>query len=169
MSPDVTYESFLGHRFTTPAAGVLSQVLERARERRLLLDEPLVAAVALWTLLRSEQKVAHHVLATAGVDLEELGRQVDRLLERGQRLPSCSGEPFDRDADDTGQTGTAALQSLAERSREEAARLERDYIGTEHLLLAIISMADPPLACLLSHFRISYVPIRETVIKVLGP
>jgi ATP-dependent Clp protease ATP-binding subunit ClpC len=60
------------------------------------------------------------------------------------------------------------VESLLCRSREEAAGLNHNYVGTEHLLLAIIAGAGPSLACLLSHFGISHGRMREIVIELLG-
>jgi Ca2+:H+ antiporter len=55
------------------------------------------------------------------------------------------------------------LTDLVAAARAEAARLGHDYVGSEHLLLALLGSGDPPLDAILTSFQIDPAQVRERV------
>lgn len=53
------------------------------------------------------------------------------------------------------------MSQLLPAARAEAARLQHDYLGTEHLLLALVQTADPTLTTILSAFSVTPEQLRE--------
>ena len=50
-------------------------------------------------------------------------------------------------------------------ARTEAARLQHDYVGTEHLLLALVQGAEPALLTVLGTFAATPDQLRERIEK----
>jgi Ca2+:H+ antiporter len=57
------------------------------------------------------------------------------------------------------------LTDLLTVARGEAARLQHDYVGTEHLLLALIQTGDPSLTTILSAFSVTSEGLKERIEK----
>jgi Ca2+:H+ antiporter len=57
------------------------------------------------------------------------------------------------------------LSDLLAAARAEAVRLRHDYIGTEHLFLALLSSSDPSLSTILAAFSIAPDTLRERLEK----
>ncbi|MEO8138710.1 MAG: calcium/proton exchanger [Gemmatimonadota bacterium] len=57
------------------------------------------------------------------------------------------------------------MTELLAAARVEAARLQHDYVGTEHLVLALIQTGDPSLATILSAFSSTPAALRERLEK----
>jgi len=57
------------------------------------------------------------------------------------------------------------LSDLIAAARQEAARLGHDYIGSEHLLLALVGTGDPALGAVLTAFSIAPETLRERIEK----
>jgi Ca2+:H+ antiporter len=55
------------------------------------------------------------------------------------------------------------LTDIVATARAEAARLGHDYIGSEHLFLALLESGDPSLATILSSFNLDPAVVRERV------
>ena len=76
-----------------------------------------------------------------------------------QHLPRHQGRPCDH-ADRRGQ---AALTDIVAAARAEAARLGHDYIGSEHLFLALLGSGDPSLGTILTSFNLDPAVVRERI------
>lgn len=57
------------------------------------------------------------------------------------------------------------MTDLLTVARGEAARLQHDYVGTEHLLLALIETGDPSLTTILSAFSVTPAGLKERIEK----
>ncbi len=57
------------------------------------------------------------------------------------------------------------MTDLLAAARVEAARLQHDYVGTEHLVLALIQTGDPSLSTILSAFSATPAALRERLEK----
>lgn len=53
-------------------------------------------------------------------------------------------------------------------AQEEAKDLGHSYVGTEHLLLAILKMNDKPLSAILERYGLTYARVKNEVISIVG-
>jgi len=81
-------------------------------------------------LLADGESVAALVLASLGVSLEETRARVEEITGRGQGAPA-GHLPF-----------TPQAKKVLQRALPEAVQLGHSYIGTEHLLLALLAAGD---------------------------
>ncbi len=82
----------------------------------------------LFALFQQEKGLVSDILSELGVDIEAVNGQVDAIL-RG--APSVTYE--------TGQIyATPRVAQLIERAAKEAERLKDEFIGTEHLFIAMV-------------------------------
>jgi hypothetical protein len=114
-------------RFTPRARQVVVDAHDAARaESRATVGVPDL----LLGLLRDQQALAPRLLVAQGVDLDAL------RTAAAAALPAPSGEPkalvpFDEPA-----------RKVLELSFREALRLGHNYVGTEHILLALLEVDD---------------------------
>lgn len=114
----------MNQRFTEKARDALNSALELARE----MGHTYVGTEhILLGLLSVEDSIANRILTSRGVDLETTKELIISAVGKGS--PS----------DVTGADMTPMTKKIIEESSFAAARLGHNYIGTEHLLLAIAS------------------------------
>ncbi len=150
-------------RMTDSARRILEQIGARASDRGLhVVDSASIVWLALFSLLLWERKVGRMALERIGVNAFELARSVDALLEakveehpvvydqrQGIAVHAKTGEPHEH------SDIRALLEPLLKQAENEASDLGHNYIGSEHLALAIVRLADPSLAALLQEPRSS--------------
>ncbi len=111
-------------RFTEQAQGALAlsqELLRQYRHSQWDVEHILLA------LLQQEAGLVGDILRGLGVDVDKVKRQVEAVLEK-----------FPKTAYETGQVyATPGIASLLKRAGDEADRLKDEFIGTEHLLIAI--------------------------------
>lgn len=84
----------------------------------------------LLALLRQQDGLAVRIFQKMNVNIEQLTKEVERLL---QQKPSVTGSGVE-----AGKVYvTNALQQLLVRAEAEAKQLQDEYISVEHLLLAL--------------------------------
>ena len=111
-------------------------------------------------------------LERTGVEIDSLAHDVNKSLyaacaevrkqmgrKKPQKLPS-------------GQLGVVAnfqtlLAPLLAAAEHEALGLGHNWVGTEHLLLAIVRLADPRLCEELQRHRVTYEKLRKAVLDTL--
>jgi ATP-dependent Clp protease ATP-binding subunit ClpA len=156
---------------------ILKQIPCRASDRGLLVvNGSSIVMMALWSLLMWERKVGRVALEQMGVDPFDLARALDRLLEeitrehqvvydarRQQSVLLKTREPYE------GYDFDALLEPLLQRAEHEALELGHKYVGSEHLLLAIVRLADSTLAAILQQHSIDHDRVKEAVLSVLQP
>jgi hypothetical protein len=132
-------------------------VLEAAAESARVLRHPYVGTEHLLLgLFAPRDGIAARVLAGEGITRSWCEEFVLTNTKRGRVVPQ--GElPFTPRADD-------ALRGAA----EEALALGHDYIGTEHLLLALFGVPDGLAAGVLGEFGATYDDVRSRVIETLA-
>jgi uncharacterized protein (DUF433 family) len=142
------------HRFTSDAIRVLDDADERASARGMLGELP--DALVLWAMLRWERKVGVTALAACGVDLGSLEKTVDEGLQtqRGFSHPLT--------IDYTG-IGNIAIWAV-----EEAKGLGHQYVGTEHLLLALCRSSHPLTVSVFRKCRITPEVYRPKLMELLS-
>jgi len=107
-------------------------------------------------LLKLGQGIAVNVLRNFNLDYETVRQEVERLVGFGPEI-QVYGDP----------ALTAKVKKVFEFSNEEAASLNHNYVGTEHLLLALLRQTDGVAAQVLENLNVSLKDIRREVLKEL--
>jgi ATP-dependent Clp protease ATP-binding subunit ClpA len=167
--------SWSARHITDSAQRILKQVPSRASDRGLfVVDGSSVVMMTLWSLLLWERKVGRAALEWMGVDPFDLARGLGPLLEEkarqhpvafdsqlGAPVFAKTGEPY------RGWDFAATLEPLLQQAEHEALGLGHNWVGSEHLLLAIIRLADQELAGLLQKHSVTHERVREAVLQLL--
>ena len=111
-------------RFTDRARRV---VVLAQHEARTLDHDYIGTEHILLGLIDEGQGVATTALTSMGVSLEEMRQAVRDTIGRGAQPPESGHIPF-----------TPQAKKVLELSLRESMQLGHDYIGTEHVLLALI-------------------------------
>ena len=111
-------------RFTDRARRV---VILAQHEARTLDHDSIGTEHILLGLIDEGQGVATTALTSMGVSLEEMRQAVRDTIGRGAQPPESGHIPF-----------TPQAKKVLELSLRESMQLGHDYIGTEHVLLALI-------------------------------
>ena len=140
-------------KFTERARKVLSLAQEEAHrfQHNYLGTEHLLLG-----LVREGEGVAAKVLANLGVELNNVRAAVEFIIGRGDRIV-------------LGKFGfTPRTKKVIELAVDEARRLNHHYIGTEHLLLALIREGEGIAAGVLESLGVNLEKARTQTILVLG-
>jgi len=139
-------------RFTDRARRVvvIAQEEARALEHSYVGPEHILLG-----LVREGQGVAARALTELGVDLGAVRQQTEDLIGRGEHSPS-GHIPF-----------TPRAKKLLELSLREALQLGHNYIGTEHLLLAVLREGENVGAQVLVRMGTDLNQVRLQVLKLL--
>jgi hypothetical protein len=166
-------ELFARH-FTTSAIHIVEQLWPRAADRSITTEvtEQTVPMLALWSILRWERKVGLVALERMGVEVDALARDVGLALDEACADIRRQAGPPKLQSLASGQRGMvvdfqAPLAPLLAAAEHEALRLGHNWVGTEHLLLAILQLADPRLCEVLGRHRVELDGVRQAVRKLL--
>ncbi|MBP7074887.1 MAG: ATP-dependent Clp protease ATP-binding subunit [Rhabdochlamydiaceae bacterium] len=107
-------------------------------------------------LLKLGQGIAVNVLRNFNLDYETVRQEVERLVGFGPEI-QVYGDP----------ALTAKVKKAFEFANEEAASLNHNYVGTEHLLLALLRQSDGVAAQVLENLNVNLKDIRREVLKEL--
>jgi hypothetical protein len=141
----------------------LTRLSERSRqalqfasaETHALGHSAISVAHLLLGLLRENNSFAAHVLRDLGVTLDQVRGAVTALASSDTMLP------HDVSLDE----GSRRVFALA---AQEARQHGHDYIGTEHILLALMREADPVIPVVLQHANVSPAQVSARVEEVLS-
>jgi len=170
-------QELCARHFTTSAIYIVDQIWHRAADRSMgsaELTEQTTTMLLLWSLLRWERKVGLVAHEHSGVELDSLARDLDALLREAS---SDAGKQLaDLRQYTILATGKRAeiidfrtpLEPVLAQAEHEALALGHNYVGTEHLLLAMINRACPRLLYLLAKHSVSYDRIRQSVLEALA-
>jgi ATP-dependent Clp protease ATP-binding subunit ClpC len=140
-------------RFTEEARQV---VVLAQDEARLLKHNYIGTEHILLGILREESGLAARVLESFDITLEEVRAQVSRIIGPGDEL--ATGQiPF-----------TPRTNRVLELALREALSLGHNYIGTEHLLLALAREGEGVAARILLDFDASPRTVAREVLGMLG-
>jgi ATP-dependent Clp protease ATP-binding subunit ClpA len=162
-------ETWSARHITSTAQHILKQILSRAADRGLdVADAGSVVLLVLWSLLLWERKAGRVALERLGVDPFDLAREVDRLLvEKAAEAPVAC---------DSQRQGPVIVQvwdfdhllgPLLQRAEHEALALGHGWVGSEHLLLAVVGLADEGLSAILRQRSVDHGRVSEAVLGVL--
>ena len=139
--------------FTKRAKRVIN---EMAQEEAKRLGHDFVGPEHVFLgLLKEEDSVAVKILINLNINLNELRKDVERKA-REENLMLDLPSSQDR------------YQKVVEGSREEAKRMKHNYIGTEHILLALLRDNNNIAAGVLSTYSVNYNVIKSEILRLLG-
>ncbi len=141
-------------RFTDRARKVMSLARQEAQRFN---HEYIGTEHILLGLIQEGSAVAANVLRNLDVDLDKIRREVEKIVQHGQSMPTMGNLPF-----------TPRAKKVLEFSVEEASNLGHNYIGTEHLLLGLIRESEGVAAQVLMNLGLKLEEVREEVLDVLG-
>lgn len=109
-------------------------------------------------------------LRAVGIDADEVFRRIEEAFgDTAWFLADAPEEPvrrlFGRRG---GRFGTEARRVL-EQSLRQALALKHRHIGTEHILLGLLALPQPPLPDLLARHGVTYEQVRQRVLAALRP
>ena len=141
-------------RFTERARKVMGFA---RREAQRFHHEYIGTEHILLGLIQEGQGVAANVLKSMAVDLEKISREIEKIVKAGPALEPSVQIPF-----------TPRAKKVVELALEEAGNLGHNYIGTEHLLLALLREQEGIAAHVLRALGVRLDEVREEVIEFLG-
>ena len=107
-------------------------------------------------LLKLGQGVAVNVLRNLNLDFETVRAEVEKLVGFGPEI-QVYGDP----------ALTGRVKKVFEFANEEAANLNHNYVGTEHLLLGLLRQTDGVAAQVLENLNVNLKEVRKEVLKEL--
>jgi len=133
-------------------------VLANARaEAARLRHEYVGTEHLLLGLLHSDAGVGMVVIDSFGVDAAGIATKLEAAINGGHGSAISVDLPY-----------TSRAKKVLELAMAEAVFLNHAYVGTEHLLLGLISEGDGIAAQMLGEFGITLEPARDAVRKILG-
>ena len=133
------------------------QVIKLAKKEAQRLNHNYLGTEhILLGLMKLGQGIAVNVLRNMNVDYELIRQEVERLVGFGPEI-QVYGEP----------ALTGKVKKVIEFSNEEAAALNHNYVGTEHLLLGLLRETDGVAAQVLENLNVNLKEVRKEVLKEL--
>ncbi|NGX27047.1 MAG: ATP-dependent Clp protease ATP-binding subunit ClpC [Chlamydiae bacterium] len=133
------------------------QVIKLAKKEAQRLNHNYLGTEhVLLGLLKLGQGIAVNVLRNLNLDYETVRAEVERLVGFGPEI-QVYGDP----------ALTGKVKKVFEFANEEAASLNHNYVGTEHLLLALLRQTDGVAAQVLENLNVNLKDIRKEVLKEL--
>jgi len=133
------------------------QVIKLAKKEAQRLNHNYLGTEhVLLGLLKLGQGIAVNVLRNLNLDYETVRTEVERLVGFGPEI-QVYGDP----------ALTGKVKKVFEFANEEAASLSHNYVGTEHLLLALLRQTDGVAAQVLENLNIVLKDVRKEVLKEL--
>lgn len=133
------------------------QVIKLAKKEAQRLNHNYLGTEhALLGLLKLGQGVAVNVLRNLNIDFETVRSEVEKLVGYGPEI-QVYGDP----------ALTGKIKKVFEYANEEAANLNHNYVGTEHLLLGLLRQTDGVAAQVLENLNVNLKEVRKEVLKEL--
>lgn len=133
------------------------QVIKLAKKEAQRLNHNYLGTEhVLLGLLKLGQGIAVNVLRNLNLDYETVRQEVERLVGFGPEI-QVYGDP----------ALTAKVKKVFEFANEEAASLNHNYVGTEHLLLGLLRQTDGVAAQVLENLNVNLKDVRKEVLKEL--
>jgi ATP-dependent Clp protease ATP-binding subunit ClpC len=107
-------------------------------------------------LLKLGQGIAVNVLRNMNIDYELIRQEVERLVGYGPEIQLHTDPAL-----------TGKVKKVIEFSNEEAATLNHNYVGTEHILLGLLRQTDGVAAQVLENLNVNLKEVRKEVLKEL--
>jgi len=112
----------------------------------------------LLALLQQEKGLVGDILRQLGVDVEAVRREVEKAVEKFPRLAYEATQIYP----------TPRVNHLSEMAKAEADRLKDEFIGTEHLLIAMAGEEKGEAASILHRFGIDQEKVYRALQEIRG-
>jgi ATP-dependent Clp protease ATP-binding subunit ClpC len=133
------------------------QVIKLAKKEAQRLNHNYLGTEhVLLGLLKLGQGVAVNVLRNLNLDFETVRNEVERVVGYGPEI-QVYGDP----------ALTGKVKKVFEFANEEAAALNHNYVGTEHLLLGLLRQTDGVAAQVLENLNVNLKEVRKEVLREL--
>jgi len=133
------------------------QVIKLAKKEAQRLNHNYLGTEhVLLGLLKLGQGIAVNVLRNLNLDYDTVRAEVERMVGFGPEI-QVYGDP----------ALTGKVKKVFEYANEEATSLNHNYVGTEHLLLALLRQTDGVAAQILENLGINLKDVRREVLKEL--
>lgn len=133
------------------------QVIKLAKKEAQRLNHNYLGTEhVLLGLLKLGQGVAVNVLRNLNIDFDTVRTEVEKLVGFGPEI-QVYGDP----------ALTGKVKKVFEYANEEAANLNHNYVGTEHLLLGLLRQTDGVAAQVLENLNVNLKEVRKEVLKEL--
>lgn len=133
------------------------QVIKLAKKEAQRLNHNYLGTEhILLGLMKLGQGIAVNVLRNLNLDYDAIRNEVERLVGFGPEI-QVYGDP----------ALTGKVKKVFEFANEEAASLNHNYVGTEHLLLALLRQTDGVAAQVLENLNANLKEVRKEVLKEL--
>lgn len=152
----------LSERFSTHLKNVLVKAIQLATE---LKQKEVTPAHLLFAILKEKGSLAHEILQQTGLK--------ETFLENAiLQIPSEKGQNSEQNlANTVAQANLAPLSAIAKGALEKAFLIasenNHNFLGTEHLLSAILQINDPLISDILRQTKISVNEIEEQLKNIL--
>ena len=135
----------------------VKQVLLLARREAERFNHPHIGTEHLLLgLLALNEGVAVNILNSMGLNLAALRLEVEKCCGTGSETVTSGELPF-----------TPRLRKVMAIAAEEALAMHYNFIGTEHLLLAILREGSSQAARIMRNLKVDLEAVREAVVKTL--
>lgn len=139
--------------FTKRAKRVIN---EMAQEEARRLGHDFVGPEHIFLgLLKEEDSVAVKILINLNINLGELRREVERKSREDNLLMDLP-------------SSHEKYQRIVEASKDEAKRMKHNYVGTEHILLALLRDNNNIASGVMSNYSVNYNVIKSEILRLLG-
>jgi ATP-dependent Clp protease ATP-binding subunit ClpC len=133
------------------------QVIKLAKKEAQRLNHNYLGTEhVLLGLLKLGQGIAVNVLRNMNLEYDSIRAEVERVVGFGPEI-QVYGDP----------ALTGKVKKVFEFANEEASNLNHNYVGTEHLLLALLRQTDGVAAQVLENLNINLKDVRKEVLKEL--
>jgi ATP-dependent Clp protease ATP-binding subunit ClpC len=142
-------------RFTEQAQEVMAlsqELVRRYRHSQWDVEHVLLA------MLQHEGGLTGEILQELGVAKDGLTQQVEAVLDASPKMSYESPQLY----------GTPRMSKLLEAAQDEASRLKDEYIGVEHILLAIVAERDGQAAHLLRQAGVDQERVYAALARIRG-
>ncbi len=139
-------------RFTDRAIKVMTLAREEARR---LNHEYIGTEHILLGLLKDGNGVAANMLKNAGIDLDKMRSEVEKLVQTGPNMVTAAKLPQ-----------TPRAKKAIEYAMEEARNLSHNHVGTPHLLLGLLREKEGVGAQVLEHFGLRLESARKKIADI---
>ncbi|MDP2984279.1 MAG: ATP-dependent Clp protease ATP-binding subunit [Candidatus Latescibacter sp.] len=136
----------------------VKKVLQYAREESVRLGHDYIGTEHLLLgLVKEGQGVAVAVLANMGIQLDALRKSIEDAVQTSSGGMMLSEVPF-----------TPMAKQVLEIAAQEAREMNNNYIGTEHLLMALTKNKNGIAAQILNVFGTDYKSVKEEVLSIIS-
>ncbi len=133
------------------------QVIKLAKKEAQRLNHNYLGTEhVLLGLMKLGQGIAVNVLRNLNLDYDTVRTEIERIVGYGPEI-QVYGDP----------ALTGKVKKAFEFANEEATQLNHNYVGTEHLLLALLRQTDGIAAQVLENLNINLKEVRKEVLKEL--